>query len=79
MGTDSTYTYTASANCYVVTMWSINYAGSGYRRLTKNGTIILNNTTKGTFSDLVKLNSGDVLVADRDSSIQKLFYAVLPA
>lgn len=79
MGQTYTYTYTASANCYVVTMWQIDYSGSGFRKLTKNGTVILNDSTKGTFSDLVYLNSGDVLVAERDSSQKKLIYAVLPA
>ena len=71
------YTYTATAECLMIMQVTIDYSSSGYRRITLNGTDVVYDTTKGTFCDMLHLQSGDVLSYARESRSNTLDIGII--
>jgi len=73
---NASYTYNATAECFLTVLWTVSYVNYGGRKVTLNNTDILDDPTKGTFCDVVYLKSGDVCTITLESGTTPAYYGV---
>lgn len=74
--TNNSYTYNATAECFLTVLWTVSYVNFGYRKVTLNNTDILDDSTKGTFCDVMHLKSGDVCTITLESGTPPAYYGI---
>lgn len=74
--TNTSYTYNATTECFLTVLWTVSYAVYGSRKVTLNNTDILDDSTKGTFCDVVHLKSGDVCTITLESGTTPAYYGI---
>ena len=74
--TNTTYTYNATEESFLTVLWTVSYAVYGSRKITLNNTDILDDSTKGTFCDVVHLESGDACTIALESGTVPAYYGI---